>query len=307
MRATFPETDSDLSSPFSLHDDAAYVAWREKKLAAMPDSIEDLQVDIADAGHISEAETAAVYRALGRANFAVYRFTGADFSDKKALQAFAAVFGLHRLDSNLCADEDSISSLQVVTRRRQGEYIPYTNKRLNWHTDGYYNTPEQQIRGVVLHCIRPAASGGVSAMLDHEIAYIQLRDENPAYIRALMQADAMTIPPNLHNGKEIRAEQSGPVFSVDSCGNLHMRYSARAKNIVWKDDSATQAATRALLNLFQDDSPYIFRHQLESGQGVISNNVLHCRTSFEDDAGSGATRLLYRARYFDRAVNFGEQ
>lgn len=307
MPAACPETVSDPASTFSLDDDSAYVAWRKQKLAAKPESIEDVRVDIASAGHVSAAETAAVHRALGRANFAIYRFAGTDLSDKKALLAFAAHFGLHRLDSNLCADEDSISSLQVATRRRQGEYIPYTNKRLNWHTDGYYNTPEQQVRGVVLHCVRPAASGGVSVMLDHEIAYIQLRDENPAYIRALMQADAMTIPPNLQRGREIRPEQSGPVFSVDCSGNLHMRYSARAKNIIWKDDSVTQAAAHRLLNLFKDDSPYIFRHRLESGQGVISNNVLHCRTSFEDDAGSGAARLLYRARYFDRVVNLGEQ
>ena len=138
--------------------------------------------------------------------------------------------------------------------------------------------------------------------MDCEVAYIQLRDENPDYIRALMAADAMTIPPNVQNGKEIRPEQAGPVFSVAADGHLHMRYSARTRNIVWRDDSTTQAAVEFLLNLFQPDSPYIFRHRLKSGQGVLSNNVLHCRSSFEDDAASGRTRLLYRARYFDRII-----
>jgi hypothetical protein len=110
----------------------------------------------------------------------------------------------------------------------------------------------------------------------------------------------MTIPPNLQNGEELRASRTGPVFSVDVGGHLHMRYSARGRNIVWKKDSTTQAAAECLLNLFQPDSPYIFRHRLEAGQGVISNNALHCRTEFEHDAGSDQGRLLYRARYFDR-------
>jgi hypothetical protein len=139
--------------------------------------------------------------------------------------------------------------------------------------------------------------------MDHEIAYIQLRDENPDYIRALMQADAMIVPANVQNGREIRPEQDGPVFSVDAGGHLHMRYSARARNIIWKDDPTTQAAAECLLNLFQTDSPYIFRHRLEAGQGVISNNALHCRTEFNHDSDSDRGRLLYRARYFDRVTN----
>ncbi|VAW73557.1 hypothetical protein MNBD_GAMMA14-549, partial [hydrothermal vent metagenome] len=159
-----------------------------------------------------------------------------------------------------------------------------------------------QIRGVILHCVRPAETGGDNAFLDHEIAYIQLRDENPDFIRALMEPDAMTIPANIRNGQELRPEQTGPVFSLDRQGNLHMRYSARARNIEWKADSTTQAATKYLLGLFQQDSPYIFRHRLEAGEGVISNNALHCRTGFSHEDGS-ITRLLYRARYFDRVAD----
>jgi alpha-ketoglutarate-dependent taurine dioxygenase len=80
-----------------------------------------------------------------------------------------------------------------------------------------------------------------------------------------------------------------------------MRYSARTRNIAWKQDASTQAAAEFLLNLFRQDSPFIFRHRLKSGEGVLSNNVLHCRTAFEDSEDAGHKRLLYRARYFDRA------
>lgn len=260
---------------------------------------------IQDGCQLSGQEMNAVHKALQRANFAIYALKGTAGEDKLLIRQLGRQLGLERLDDNLCSDEDGISSLKVVEKRREGEYIPYTSKRLNWHTDGYYNSLDRQIRGVILHCVQPAAAGGESALMDHEITYIQLRDKNPGYIRALMAADAMTIPPNVQNGKQIRPEQGGPVFSVATDGHLHMRYSARARNIVWKDDSSTQAAVEFLLSLFQQDSPYIFRHRLKSGHGVVTNNVLHCRSSFEDDTATGQTRLLYRARYFDRIVDPG--
>jgi alpha-ketoglutarate-dependent taurine dioxygenase len=154
---------------------------------------------------------------------------------------------------------------------------------------------------MVLHCARPAAAGGENALLDHEILYLLLRDENPAYIAALMQPDAMTIPANIEDGVEIRPAQSGPVFSVDdSSGRLHMRYTARTRSIVWKQDPMTQAAVKMLEALLAADLPYIFRHRLEPGQGVICNNVLHTRTAFENGADAAQQRLVYRARYYDR-------
>jgi len=300
-----PITGGAEGSPFDLDDERAYLAWRERKLAAVPRSIEELRVTIQDGCQLSGQEMNAVHKALQRANFAIYVLKGTAGEDKLLIRQLGRQLGLERLDDNLCSDEDGISSLKVVEKRREGEYIPYTSKRLNWHTDGYYNSLDRQIRGVILHCVQPAAAGGESALMDHEITYIQLRDKNPGYIRALMAADAMTIPPNVQNGKQIRPEQGGPVFSVATDGHLHMRYSARARNIVWKDDSSTQAAVEFLLSLFQQDSPYIFRHRLKSGHGVVTNNVLHCRSSFEDDTATGQTRLLYRARYFDRIVDPG--
>jgi alpha-ketoglutarate-dependent taurine dioxygenase len=293
-------------SPFNPDCDDLYRDWRARKLGAGPRSLHELTVPVADAGSPSEAERRALLEAIDRANFAIYRVPADSAADKRRLRQFGRCFGLERLDNNLCADEDGITALHVVEKRQVGEYIPYTNKRLNWHTDGYYNSPQQQIRGVILQCVQPAASGGENAFMDHEIAYILLRDENPGYVRALMAPDAMTIPPNVQNGVELRPEQTGPVFSVDDGGHLHMRYSARGRNIVWKDDALTRAAAQCLLNLFQQDSPYIFRHRLEAGQGIIGNNVLHCRTAFSHEE-DGQGRLLYRARYFDRIADIGRE
>ena len=57
----------------------------------------------------------------------------------------------------------------------------------------------------MLHCVSPAADGGENGLLDPEIAYLRLRDENPEFIRALMAPDAMTIPANTEEGGENRA------------------------------------------------------------------------------------------------------
>ena len=305
VSTSVPVQASTEDAVFDLGRESAYREWRARKLAGYPASIDEVTVRIQNGARLSSAELRAVHDLLQRTNFVIYQLADRRVDDKALIRQLGRQFGLERLDDNLCADEDSITSLTVVENRREGEYIPYTNKRLNWHTDGYYNTLERQIRGVILHCVQPAARGGDNALMDHEIAYIMLRDEDPALLRALMAPDAMTIPPNVQNGHEIRPEQSGPVFSVDATGHLHMRYSARARNIVWKDDAATAAAAQFLQALFQQDSPYIFRHRLKSGEGVLSNNVLHCRASFEDDSPSGVGRLLYRARYFDRIVDPG--
>ena len=57
----------------------------------------------------------------------------------------------------------------------------------------------------------------------------------------------------------------------------------------------------ALLNGQLDEGlPYIYRGTLQPGWGLISNNVLHDRSAFEDDPDPAHKRLLYRARYYDR-------
>ena len=291
------------SGPFDPDDSDAYLRWRDAKLAGRPGRAEDLLVEIAAPGRPSKAEHEAILDRCRRANMAVYACRDAGEAlapgDLKArLAELGAAFGLRRLDSNLCADEDGITALEVREGGAAGEYIPYSNRPLSWHTDGYYNTAEEQVRGLILHCGRPAASGGANALMDPEIAYIRLRDESPDFITALMHPQAMTIPPNTTGGKEIRPARTGPVFSVDPAGGaLHMRYSARKVNVVWRGDSATMAAVEFLTGLLASDGPDILNWRLGAGQGYIGNNVLHNRSAFEDGEEG---RLLYRARYFDR-------
>lgn len=282
-----------------FHDNEAhYREWRATKLAHYPQNVADLVVEIGGLEGLLSAERKRILESLRRTNMAIY--TCRDPSvDRQAIKTFAADFGLRRLDHHLCANDDGIAELTVATGDRRAGYVPYSDRSLSWHTDGYYNDESRQVRTVVLHCAEAAQSGGENAILDPEIAYIRLRDADPAYVRAFEHPQCMTIPANVAEQGEIRAAVAGPVFSRDEVnGALHMRFSARRKNIHWRDDSVTTAAREYLADLLADENGPVLNYRLLPGQGFLSNNVLHNRTAFND--GPGKKRLMYRARFLDR-------
>ncbi|MGB0126744.1 MAG: TauD/TfdA family dioxygenase [Rhodocyclaceae bacterium] len=286
------------ATPFDLENDAAYRAWRSAKLAGFPRQAADLLVPVVDPANLTAAERNAILDRCARANMAIYLSRCGEDADKAIPFRLAAQLGLTTLDGNYLADEDGITPIAVAPAGTRTAYIPYTTRPIQWHTDGYYNPPGRQIRGMVLHCVRNAERGGENALLDHEIAYILLRDQNPEHIRALMAEDAMTIPAREEDGEVARGDQPGPVFSIGPDGALHMRYTARTRSIVWKDDSATRSAVEALVDILGGASPFIFRLRLEPGMGLVCNNVLHDRAGFDDSPAR--PRLLYRARYCER-------
>jgi len=286
-------------NPFDLNDRASYERWRDQKLATAPTDVGELVVEVRDPRALSAAEHGALMGRIRRCNMVVYAGAVRD-EDADIPRRLGVQFGLHRLDANWLAGEDGISEIRVFDDGTQKHYIPYTDRPIKWHTDGYYNTPEWQIRGMVLHCVRPAATGGENRLMDHEMAYLLLRDEDPGHVRALMQPDAMVIPERVDEQDGVRPAQGGPVFSLDPDGHLHMRYTARTRSIAWKQDAATQAAVAALEGLLASNSPFILQGQLDSGMGLLCNNVLHDRAAFRDDPAR--PRLLYRARYLDRIV-----
>ena len=290
-------------SPFALDNETAYHQWRERKLADYPTRAADIVVEVDDPRRLTDAEYQAILASCRKTNMAVYvGKTGTD-PDKEIPRLLGERFGLRRLDCNMLADNDGLSSLTVANAGERPHYIPYTNRPIKWHTDGYYNTPARQIRGLQLHCVQSAASGGENALLDHEIAYLLMRDENPDFVRALMAPDAMTIPARMDDDGVARPDETGPVFSIEPTGDLHMRYTARTRSIAWKQDAATQAALAFLEKLLASDLPYVYRARLEPGMGLICNNVLHDRAGFADD--DSHRRLLYRARYYDRIAGTG--
>jgi hypothetical protein len=286
-------------NPFDLNRDSDYRLWRQRKLDHYPSRAEDLVVNIADPRHLTVTEHQAILERCRKANMAIYVSPTGHDENKDITRRLGNQFGLNRLDRNMLADDDGISSLAVHAEGEHRHYIPYTDRPIKWHTDGYYNPPERQIRGLQLHCVCNAATGGDNGLLDHEIAYILLRDANLSHVRALMQPDAMTIPARMDEDGVARPDEVGPVFSLDpTSGDLHMRYTARTRSIRWKQSPDVLAAIAFLEQVLISDSPYIFRAQLLPGMGLICNNVLHDRSGFSDDGE--CKRLLYRARYYDR-------
>jgi hypothetical protein len=290
-------------SPFDLVAVAAYRAWREQKLDTAPRRIEDIVVALDDPRRLTPAERQGIVALNARCNMAIYvGKTGTD-PDKDIPRLLGEQLGLQTLDGHWLTDNDGISPLSVIGAEQRGErkeFIPYTDKPIRWHTDGYYNTPERTIRALMLHCVQSAATGGENQLLDHEIAYILLRDEHPELIRALSAPDAMTIPPRMDEGGVARPAQPGPVFSVNADGTLHMRYTARTVSIAWRDDPATKAAVAALERMLAAPTPWTLHGRLEPGMGLVCNNVLHDRSGFTETADK--RRLLYRARYYERVA-----
>lgn len=290
-----------MPGPFDLDDLRAYSLWREEKLDMAPRRLEDIVVELDDPRQLTPAQRQGLADLNRRCNMAIYvGKTGGD-PDKEIPRRLGEQLGMKTLDGHWLTDSDGISPISVTGAEQRGErkeFIPYTDKPIRWHTDGYYNTAEHTIRGLLLHCVRSAASGGENQLLDHEIVYILLRDENPDYVRALSAPDAMTIPPRTDDGGVARAAQPGPVFSVNTDGTLHMRYTARTVSILWNE--AAVAARTALERLLAVPTPWTLQGRLEPGMGLASNNVLHDRSGFAETAEH--RRLLYRARYYERVA-----
>jgi len=269
--------------------------WKDR-LTQYRRTIEDLVVDIVDPYRISNIESTALARRIEKTNMAIYRL-GQDYgADRSAVTALTAQLGLGAPDQNLCADADGLSPIQVHPDGVRQRYIPYTDKNLNWHTDGYYHSPDRTVRTMLLHCAQPAAEGGALEAIDHEIIYGLLQERDRRLAEALSRPDAMTIPENGLAGPAYRADCSGPVFFRES-GTLRMRYTARKHNVIWKEDALMHEAVAALGEILSSSGDLIVCHQFKSGEGLICANVPHRRDAFIDSPRSDEKRLMYRGRY----------
>jgi hypothetical protein len=284
-----------------LNDETAYLQWVEYKLAAYENrKLNDfpLIVDIQNDGSIDASALNIIGEHIRAYNFALYRMVGEIDNHLEAVKHIGQQMGLQELDKNLCAREDRTTKLTVQDNGRAHQYIPYSNKAIGWHTDGYYNPMHQRVLAMVLHCEQPAAEGGENQLLDPDMLYIHLRNQNPAFIRALSQPQVMCIPENIEDGVLIRPQTCSAVFLQEQDHALAMRYSKRKRNIIWAEDALTREALACLEEYLESESPYHIRYRLKAGEGVINNNVLHTRTAFVDSPEN--KRVFYRARYYNR-------
>lgn len=298
---TLSEMETKEVKYWNLNKSDLYSNWREKKLRESTALLSAGFVEISILSNPSDAEKAEIMDRIEKTGFALYQAppVGDKVQIGKDLRSFTDSFGLRVAEAHRSAGVNGLVSLQVSDKEGQRGYMPYSRKGMNWHTDGYYNAPDDYVRAFALHCVRPAGDGGQSQIIDHEIAYIRLRDLNPDYVALLMDVEAMTIPANTEKDGSIRPDSVGPVFFVEN-GTMNMRYTARTRSISWKDD-ATHEAAKALQNILENETEFLHTATLAAGQGKLSNNVLHNRTGFDPNSQTGASRrLLYRIRFHNR-------
>ena len=284
-------------SEMAFGDDERYRRWRDDRLELAQHAPTDC-VEL-KSGRLRPAARAAIVDRCAKYNFVVYGRTPSSADDAiSQLLSLTEALGLTRLDYTDTGCADGIARLQL-SRGEGAEYIPYTNRALNWHTDGYYNAPSRQVRSFVLHCVSPAEQGGINQVLDSDLAYIALREHDRRFITALSRSDVLTIPANRdHNGELIRPARTGPVFRAEANGrHLHMRYTARSRHVEWVQDEIVKRATGFLSAYLAGHPPEVKTLQLEAGQGIIANNVLHNRSRYVDH---DPARLYLRARFHER-------
>jgi hypothetical protein len=293
---------SQFSGAFDLGNQAAYAAWRRRKLATSPraGAMPILKVD--NLSQPTDSEKKAILAQVAESNFAIYQaehFSADEDEVGAELRRFTDAFGLRIAEAHRSAGHNGVVALRVSMAEHQRGFIPYSRKAMNWHTDGYYNSKADTIRAFVLHCVRQADIGGQSQIIDNEIAYIRLRDASPEAVALLMNPEAMTIPESPEADGTVRPVSIGPVFFIEE-GKLIMRYTARTRSISWKDE-ATREAAALLQNLLESERDYLHTLTLQPGQGILNNNTLHNRTAFDPEAATGTSqRMLYRIRFHNR-------
>tara|TARA_B100000900_G_scaffold394893_1_gene392754 strand:- start:21 stop:851 length:831 start_codon:yes stop_codon:yes gene_type:complete len=263
--------------------------WAAEKEANIPSNIDDLKVDIKDINHIESNEISKIKALVQRYNCCIYRSI-AELKSKAHLIKFAQSMGMMTYDMNNIDHEAVCTITRNKFNDRKG-YIPYTDKALNWHTDGYYD--QKPIYSWLLHCAVPALQGGENRLLDHELVirqYVLKYDD----IDLLEQDNAFTIP---GNEDADRLDTAGYVCSINNkYKKWHMKFSMRKDNI--ELNNSIKVAMIKMKNIIIDDcKKYYLTYKLSKNEGIISNNILHGRNSYEDGEDM---RKIFRIRSYER-------
>lgn len=278
---------------FDLDSNADYLKWRDEKLAAYPGTIGELVVELGDMTAPTPAEKSRILETVERANMCVYT-AGAAALEMASLLALGRQLGVSRTDKSARhAQSDELTDSGILNRA-----VPFSTRHCNWHTDATYYGSDKPIQALFLLCKRPALEGGSNKLLDHEVLYIHLRDTHPDALEVLMKRDCFNYR-NPASG-EIDPHRGGKVFWTNADGQLCHRFSFRKTDMAWSEDADVAAARAALESLISGEPAQVIEGRLESGMGLISNNVLHTREPLVDNDDAAHKRLLFRARFHDR-------
>lgn len=251
---------------------------------------------IADSNNCSNAELAQICKSVQRNGFAVYEWQLIPKDPLAACIKFNQQLGLKDSEADQgVASSKGLSTLRNLEGESLGRFIPYTNRAMNWHTDGYYNSQDAAIRCFTLHSVAAASEGGTLKLVDSELLLIGLYDQDPHLVQLLSHPRAMMLPANKDTDGHDRPDRYVPVISMHADGTLDLRFTARTKNIHWRNTATQQAAEHAL-TLLERRTDWQHSLRLKTGQGVITRNVLHKREAFNDSPKSPQREML-RGRY----------
>lgn len=273
-----------------------YDVWRDAKIKNATTNINECFVEIRNPQFVTQNEIKHIQMLCKNNNFALIQ-TPQLTNYSQDILAINRQLGLVENDKHYLINNDSLARITKCDDKKNGEFIPYTDRKLNWHTDGYYNDAQHTIRSFSLFCVNQAHQGGENKWLDIEMLYILLREKNPQLTQLLSKSAAMTIPQHAQDGKVLRPESVGAIFFMDKqTDSLYMRYTQRKKNIIF--DSEVLEAIEFLDETLATISPYHFEYKMQKNQGIINNNVIHTRNSFVNNEKN--PRLMLRGRYFVR-------
>ena len=267
---------------------AEFLRWAEEKEKNIPQNSDGILVNIHDINNVKTSEIAKIKETIYKYNSCIYSSKIALKSNTNLLK-FVELVGMRTYDCNNI-DSNEISTITPLQNSKIN-YIPYTDKPLNWHTDGYYD--KKSIFSWLLHCVNPATQGGENYLLDHELVLREylLRNDD---INNLMAEDALTIPASKDTS---RPEISTYIFSFkNKYRRLHMRFSMRKDNI--GTSAKANSAVIKLREIIEGNcAKYSLTYKLQKNEGIITNNILHGRKAFKDDK---VKRKLLRIRSYER-------
>ena len=267
---------------------AEFLRWAEEKEKNIPQNTDGIIVNIHDINNVKISEIAKIKETINKYNSCIYSSKVALKTNTNLLK-FVESVGMRTYDCNNI-ESNEISTITPLQNNKIN-YIPYTDKSLNWHTDGYYD--KKSIFSWLLHCVNPATQGGENYFLDHELAlreYILRNDD----VNNLMAEDALTIPESKDTS---RSEISTYIFSFKNpYKKLHMRFSMRKDNI-GTSRKANSAMTKLREIIENDCAKYSLTYKLQKNEGIVTNNILHGREAFKDDK---VKRKLLRIRSYER-------
>ncbi len=180
-----------------------------------------------------------------------------------------------------------------------------TNEEQSFHTDNSYNISPPDHVGLL--CLRPAAEGGLSRIVNMLAVLEVMDDKYPDLIPRLYK------PYFFDRQREHSDRDDEFIFTpllCDDVGGLRVRVS---RNLIYQGyrladkiiDEASEAALDAFFSVIDDPKMYIeFRFQPGQIQFLNNRVIGHKRTSFKDISEPGMKRKLCRVWLREKGKRF---